>query len=193
MRKEQAQQTRRRLFDSAYQLLKEKAFESISIKEIASRAGVSTGTFYLYFPSKLDVYYQTYIMAEEYFSRIVSRQVQTGSAKERLLIFFHEYACYNSDYTSIKLTKLLYNGNNRYFLRESSGEGMFPLLKDILRYGIQQGELDATMDIEDMSQFLMNAVRGLTYHWCISDGSYDIKEATRRYVLRLYRSIERRY
>lgn len=70
---------------------------------------------------------------------------------------------------------------------------MFPLLKDILRYGIQQGELDATMDIEDMSQFLMNAVRGLTYHWCISDGSYDIKEATRRYVLRLYRSIERRY
>ena len=193
MRKEQAQQTRRRLFDSAYQLLKEKAFESISIKEIASRAGVSTGTFYLYFPSKLDVYYQTYIMAEEYFSRIVSRQVQTGSAKERLLIFFHEYACYNSDYTSIKLTKLLYNGNNRCFLRETSGEGMFPLLKDILRYGIQQGELDATMHIEDMCQFLMNAVRGLTYHWCISDGSYDIKEATRRYVLRLYRSIERHY
>lgn len=192
MRKEQAQQTRKRLFDSAYQLLKEKDFEKISIKEIALRAGVSIGTFYLYFPSKLDVYYQTYVLAEEYFRRVVAHQVQTGTTKDRLLIFFHEYACYNSDYTSIRLTKLLYNGNNQCFLRESPEHGMFAILRDILRDGIDQGDLDKSMGVEPMCQFLINAVRGLTYHWCISNGSYDIKAATRQYVLRLYQAIEER-
>lgn len=188
-RQEQAQLTRQRLFDAAYSLLTEKDFKDITISEIVKRAGVSIGTFYLYYTSKLDVYYQTYVLADRYFAQSVAPRVQTGDTLTRLLAYFDDYAHYNSDYTSVKLTSLLYNGENKCFLREDAGEGMHTVLLSIVRYGLSTGELDRTLTEQDICDFLMNAVRGLVYNWCIRDGEYDLKEAMRPYVTRLYRSV----
>lgn len=41
-----------RIVDAAYQLFLEQGFEQVSIQEIATRAGVAKGTFYLYFHDK---------------------------------------------------------------------------------------------------------------------------------------------
>lgn len=41
-----------RIVDAAYQLFLEQGFEQVSIQEIATRAGVAKGTFYLYFRDK---------------------------------------------------------------------------------------------------------------------------------------------
>lgn len=41
-----------RIVDSAYQLFLEQGFDQVSIQEIATRAGVAKGTFYLYFRDK---------------------------------------------------------------------------------------------------------------------------------------------
>lgn len=41
-----------RIVESAYQLFLEQGFDQVSIQEIATRAGVAKGTFYLYFQDK---------------------------------------------------------------------------------------------------------------------------------------------
>lgn len=41
-----------RIVESAYQLFLEQGFDQVSIQEIAARAGVAKGTFYLYFQDK---------------------------------------------------------------------------------------------------------------------------------------------
>lgn len=48
----QAEQTRSRLIESGRKLVSKKQLNEISIQEIVDGANVSTGTFYLYFPSK---------------------------------------------------------------------------------------------------------------------------------------------
>ena len=186
-RQAQAQQTKRRLFDAAYSLLQEKDFRDITISDIVLRAGVSTGTFYLYYTSKLDVYYQTYVLADAYFLEVVSPRVQSGGTLDRLLVYFDDYAHYNSDYTSIKLTKLLYNGENDCFLRRD--EGMHSVLAGIIQYGLSAGELDDAMTADEHCAFLMNMARGLVYDWCIGNGTYDLKDAMRKAITRLYRAI----
>ncbi len=188
-RQEQAQQTKRRLFDAAYSLLQQKEFKDITIGEIVMRAGVSTGTFYLYYTSKLDVYYQTYVLADAYFLEEVAPRVQTGSTLARLLIYFDDYAHYNSDYSSIKLTKLLYNGENDCFLRQD--DGMHSVLLGIVRYGLSAGELDDAMTDNEHCAFLMHMARGLVYDWCIHDGVYDLKDAMRAAMERLYKAIRK--
>lgn len=188
-RQEQAQQTKRRLFDAAYSLLQEKEFKDITIGEIVMRAGVSTGTFYLYYTSKLDVYYQTYVLADAYFLDKVWPRVQTGNTLARLLIYFDDYAHYNSDYSSIKLTKLLYNGENDCFLRQD--EGMHSVLLGIVRYGLCAGELDDAMTDNEHCAFLMHMARGLVYDWCIHDGAYDLKDAMQAAMERLYKAIRK--
>jgi AcrR family transcriptional regulator len=48
-------QRRQELMDAARQLFVEQGYEETSMSEIARRAQVAQGTFYLYFPSKQDV------------------------------------------------------------------------------------------------------------------------------------------
>jgi AcrR family transcriptional regulator len=43
---------RQRLYDTALQLIRERGFEQTTLREVASRAGVSVGLLYRYFPSK---------------------------------------------------------------------------------------------------------------------------------------------
>jgi len=50
------QRTRARLVAAAEQVFGEGTYDEASIVEITRRAGVSQGTFYLYFPSKLDIF-----------------------------------------------------------------------------------------------------------------------------------------
>jgi len=187
-RKEQANQTRERLFNAAYSLLSESEFEKITVQDIVKRAGVSIGTFYLYYPSKLDVFYQTYSIADAYFIEHVAPLLETGSTFEKLLLFFNQYAVYNTEFTSLKLTKLLYNSDNKCFLRNDNS-GMLSLLSDIIIVGHASGELDQSMTTDEIFHFLMNAVRGLIYNWCISNGSYDLCTSMHAFVKRLYRAV----
>lgn len=48
--------TRQRLMDAAEEIFGTKGYFQTSIGDITSKAGVAQGTFYLYFPSKLDIF-----------------------------------------------------------------------------------------------------------------------------------------
>lgn len=186
-RQEQAQQTRQRLFDAAYSLLQEKDFKDITINEIVSRAGVAPGTFYLYYESKLDVYYQTYVLSDAYFLEVVAPLVKEGSTRERLLRYFSSYAYYNAVHSNIKLTRLLYNGENRNFLRQCAG--MYTILHDIVSYGLAAGELDRALTADAHCSLLMDLARGLVYRWCISDAAFPLTAAMHDAINRLYLAI----
>jgi AcrR family transcriptional regulator len=49
-------QVRRRLLDAALVCLERNGYREVTTREVVSEAGVSTGTFYNYFPSKDDLY-----------------------------------------------------------------------------------------------------------------------------------------
>jgi AcrR family transcriptional regulator len=85
----QAIETRNRLFVAAHELLKKKDYDSITIKEIVKRVGTSIGSFYLYFKSKLDEYYQTYEKpTNRYFDEFVAKSLDEGNAKDQIPSFF---------------------------------------------------------------------------------------------------------
>lgn len=180
-RKEKANQTRTRLFRCAHDLLREKDFDDITIREIVEAAGVSTGTFYLYFSSKLDVYYQTYEIADKYFEEEVAPTLTQPQAKARILAFFDCYATYNTQVSGLRLTKLLYNSDNKYFNRQSDS-GMMSILCNLVEKGMDSDELSSTQSVTEIADTLMVAVRGLVYHWCSCDGKYDLNQRMEKFV-----------
>src|SRR5215468_469643 len=50
------EQTRERIIESARKLFNQRGFESVSVNEIMSEAGLTRGGFYSYFASKSDLY-----------------------------------------------------------------------------------------------------------------------------------------
>ena len=187
-RRQQAENTKRHIFHTALKLLEEQDFEDIKIKDIVSAANVSVGSFYNYFTSKLDVYYETYQLADEYFATTVAAKMIHPTARERILCFFDEYAKYCSELTDIKLTKLLYTSSNTHFERVSE-VGMRNVLQQQVQLGLDNGELHAALSAIDIVQFLMISVRGLVYNWCTRNGDYNLRTAMEAYVSRLLCSL----
>lgn len=182
-RQKQAEETKRHIFNVALKMLDEQGYEAIKVRDIAEAAGVSVGTFYNYYETKLDVFYETYILADEYFARTVASSLTQPTARERILRLFDEYARYSSEITDMSLTKLLYNSDNRWFNRESD-EGIVPLLRQQVQFGLDRGELTGG-SATDIAQFLMVATRGLVYNWCTRNGEYPLRPAMERFVIRL--------
>lgn len=186
----QAEQTKDKLFGAAIALLAEKSFEEITIRDIVSSAGVSIGTFYNYYTTKMEVFYETYRVADHYFTEEVAPTLTQATVYERILAFFDHYAHYNCDLTDMKMTRLLYNTDNPFFNRDPN-HGMVGVLINLLREGLARGELCGSDSPAEIAEYLMIAVRGLVYHWCTTSGSYDLTAATRNFVVRLMRAYQR--
>ena len=171
----QAEETKKRIFEAALSLLDEKDFDDIKIIDIVKKAEVSVGSFYNYFESKLDVYDQTYSIADEYFEEVVAPMLSSPLAVDRIKIFFYQYAHYSSTVTSLKLTKILYNSSNTYFTRNNLN-GMFGVLTATVDYGIERGEIVSGEAPEEIANFLFIAARGLVYNWCTLNGAYNLPD-----------------
>ena len=180
----QAQETKRRLFSAAIRLLEERDYDQITIRDIVSLAGVSVGTFYLYFPSKLDVFYETYREADSYFEEKISPRLNLPTARENILLFFDCYARYNADVGGMKLSKLLYQPDNRYFSRQGE-HGIPAVLTRAIEKGQASRELQRDVPAREICDFMMIAARGLVYNWCTRDAGYDLPKAMARYAPRL--------
>ncbi len=189
-RKEQAEVTKLHIFNTALKLLDEMGFEKITIRDIVKAANVSIGTFYYYYASKLDVFYETYYLADAYFEETVVPQLIHASACERIFCFFEHYAKYCSDITSITLTSILFNSNNKCFDRESTA-GILRILPEIIEYGQNNGEFRTDETPEDIARFLMISIRGLIYNWCTHNGNYDLHKAIKLHAERLLRGLMR--
>lgn len=81
------------LIEAAYELFLEEGFDAVSIQEIADRAGVAKGTFYLYFHDKDEL--KEAIIAQksnELFQRALAALRQTGIVDfESQIIFVIDY------------------------------------------------------------------------------------------------------
>jgi len=197
--KQQSGETRQHIFRAALELLNEKDIEKITVRDIVAAANISIGTFYNYYKTKWDVYYETYVYSDAYFENTVAPQLEGRSTAEQLFLFFDEYARYSSDLSSPSQTKVLFNANNKCFNRDPHS-GMQQVLRDIVSRGLASGELKPCssvlkMDItpgsgadketkaaDSIADFLMISARGLIYNWVTQDGCYDLRAATREYL-----------
>ena len=180
----QAEQTKDNLFIAAVELLTEKDFDDITIRDIVARAQVSIGTFYNYYSTKMEVFYETYRIADHYFTETVAPLLSQGTVLERIMAFFDYYAHYSSDLTDMRMTKLLYNPDNTFFSRDPH-QGMVGVLIGILQQGLEEGALAGGESADEIAEYLMIAIRGLVYNWCTCNGSYDLAAATQKFVHRL--------
>jgi AcrR family transcriptional regulator len=183
-RKIQADTTKRKIYEIAISLMEKKGFANTTIVEISQNAGVSVGTFYNYFSSKEEIFYDIFKKADEYFERTVARSIKNsgGSASERIVLFFRYYARYDLKRGFHNITQL-YGTKTKFFAIK--GRYMQELLKQIIGEGQKAGELLDDMDPDQITEFMFVASRGVVYDWCIHEGSYNLETKMVEYMARL--------
>ncbi len=173
-RRFQTEETHRKIYNTAFDLMTRKGFDKITIKDISKKAGVSIGTFYHYYKSKNDILREVYQKADDYF-RDVMADMRPGSAAEQIVEYFRCYAKF-SEQNTVGFTTHLYNIENKFFLKK--GRLMQTALADIVRQGQENGEIAKTKTPDELVDFLFLIARGIVFDWGLRDGQYDLVQKT---------------
>lgn len=178
-RKQQALDTRRKIFNTALNLIKEKGFDKVSVDDICAACGVSKGAFYHHFKSKLDIMSESESLINDMLENIQIHE-SDGSIKEKLLILMGSILDV-VDKSGVEVTRQLtvVTTGGHYIQQENRNTFAIhtrKLIQQILAEAVEKGELSPETNKEASTEIIMTFLSGMIADWCIFNGAYSISE-----------------
>jgi len=172
-RERKKEETRRRIFESAIALFREKGFETTTVDEITERADVARGTFFNYFPRKESVLAylseERVALAEENAAALLD---DPASAREKLLdIYSFAASAYVEDR---ELSRWVFTEwmQRAFAPTQEAGERWHRLVVAVIEKGQAAGELRTDVQPRVVESLLSSVYISTLYYWlCCPVGS----------------------
>ena len=176
-RKLQGRETEQRILQAALKLMREHGFEHVSVRDICSLAGITTGAFYHHFPSKEALISKGFGALDHYMCQALQGRGEEAPV-ERLRAILTAYADF-MERESGELTA------RYYMLRLSNvqaGVRLDPTLYihramiECFEQARERGEFLGDRSPEWATQFCYCHFRGLVLDWVLSGYPYCLKD-----------------
>ncbi len=146
-----------RIVAAATELFREQGFEATTGRQICERAGIATGTLFLYVADKRELLFLIFRpLAERVFARIpVGLREDEGVVDGAMTIFGALYRMYGRDraLARIFVQELLFRPDQTDEMRRLSTE-LFRRVRRIVEDGVARGELRGDVPVAELSQAL---------------------------------------
>ena len=177
------ERTKQKILESAAVLFGHHEFEEVTVDAIVAAAGVSKGTFYIYFDSKdsliasfLTEYVRNVDMA--YKSHLESLPEGTP-ASQMMLSLIAKIADVLTGIIGNHRMRIVYglqlSGKVDMEVVKGYNRALYDLFTDVIARGLEQGEFRNTHTVETLTRHFVMAIRGLSYEWCIRYPDFDLK------------------
>jgi len=178
-RRQQASQTKNKIFTSATELFNEIGFDKVTIRDICKKAEVALGTFYLHFNSKHEILYEIYHKADDLFEyKQISERKDLNTFEKIVEIIRIQLSMASTFHLKSDSIKQLYiyqiESDNKYFLSED--RKLFKQLHKIVEDAQLDGEIRNDVNSHDISWRILRFSRGIIFDWCLHNCDYDIME-----------------
>lgn len=186
-RKERAEETKRKIFETAVHLIKEKGYSNITISEICKIAGVAKGSFYVYYNSKEDIVRESYYAdLGEYIHRNYDTYLIThpDALSDERIIHFMNLELEFAEYAGHEVTCLAYALNLGACVPGPSDHILKRKFSQILYDEIQKNSENnhSTLSSNEIFCYFESVIRGLMATWCFSNNSFSIVEYGKKYI-----------
>ncbi len=178
-----ALETKKKLLETAKQIVCEKGLINTSIEEITKACGVSNGTFYTYFKRKEDV---IFALSREMYQEIYEKaQAYEGTFMERLTFYMVNFSGY-IEKSGLKLCQEWVRNTVDPDLVENPDDknklGMdLDSMRGMIEKGAVLGELKKDTPVEALSHTLVDVLYGEMLCWDMSGGAYSFEERTKEF------------
>lgn len=162
---EKARRSRERLLEAAGKLLSEKNIADVGVREIASEAGCTTGTFYHYFTGKDDIIHHLYEGHDAEMGDILRQMVQTpGMYCRKIQTFFAQNLS-----GAVLMDGWEFTCHRVFQVRRHSGDEnqLYVGMQELIQKAIEAGELQNKVPAKEINEYLFVVFRGILYEWCI--------------------------
>ena len=169
----QSQQTERNILRSALELMREKSFDKVSIRDICKQSGISTGAFYYHFPSKEALLNKGFSPLDDYMEEVI-RDHEGDPPVEKLWLILSAYAQFmenGGELTGRDYLRRLTDpttrsmDGTRYTLRA---------MVDCFRQARAAGLLSSDKSPEWIADFCYRHFRGVVIDWVLHNYSYPL-------------------
>lgn len=168
----------RQIVDAAVVVIAENGYHHAQVSKIAKEAGVADGTIYLYFKNKEDILISVFKEKMSIFidnlKEIVEKDIDSSDKLFKMID--NHFRVLNTDRHLAIVTQLELRQSGKE-LRKRINEVLkeyLVLLDDILREGIENGELDGRLDIRLARQMVFGTVDETITSWVMNDQKYDL-------------------
>jgi AcrR family transcriptional regulator len=167
-RKEQKEQTKKLLFDSAIELFKKQGFQNTTVQQISNHAGVAKGTFFNYFTSKEAALHAIGSHQIALLKDFKSEYESCTSIEAAFTALFSKMAAVNEEYGPNLLLSIFHimTVQKDFQHSELKMTGFFKeFLADMIKEGQESSEFSRSIDAEPFAQMIVNSFFGTLFHW----------------------------
>lgn len=166
---EDKEQRSRLILEAAKELFFGRGYQGTTVEMITERAGLSTGTFYLYFKSKREIYMALYADGMDILRRMAEQAASWPGmgTLARLSAIANAYYRFYTDYTEyfdilafIHLHEEELKGQGEITTLDRKAIELLKMIEGVIKEGIESGEL-APMDTWKATNVLWGMMDGL--------------------------------
>lgn len=177
-RQRQAKQTKKRIYQAAVSLFKEKGFDYVTVDEIVERAGTAKGTFYTYFPTKSEIVIEEFRDIDDFYERSVKRLDRLPSACDRLIELTRVQCRYIKTRMGVDTLKVLYANQVSYSNTEpfmvNPKRKLSVIVSRYIREGQASGEFRTDVGADELALWVNRSMRGMFFDWGVAEGAFDL-------------------
>lgn len=170
------QKTKQKLLKVAFKLFAAKGYKNVTVDEIIEKAKSSKGAFYNHFPSKDLLIYEHIKDKDARYAELEQEITKLGSVAEKILYFADNLFLLLSKEPELSATLLTMDINNpnisAMFLDKN--RYLYKLLYPIFQEGLNTGELETNVPVDDLVEQLLTITTGVEARWCIRKFDFDI-------------------
>lgn len=176
-----SQETKKKIFLAAKQILKRNGYEALSIKNICEEAGVSNGSFYHHFKTKDDLL--SYYIEEQ--PSINPEFLETPSdiedIKAAVVHVYLNYVSYCRE-LGVEFMSNYYTPKNQSLNPAIRTARSYPIVtvQEYLQQAIEAGIINPKCPLEQITTDIRMIVIGNVFEWCLKNGEANFEENMKR-------------
>lgn len=170
-----AKETKKRLLETVIELIKEKGYANVSVRDICRIAEVSSGSFYHHYPSKealvLDAYYHIDQYVTKEFIEKCEKQPPRDSIRSLLGLYLklidEEIGLLVKEYYRVMLEGMNISALDPH-------RPYYQALCAQAERGITDGSFRRECEAKEIAEYFMRFLRSEIFDWAIHGGNYNL-------------------
>lgn len=178
---QKSRETKKKIFNAAKNILQEKGYEALSIKNICEEASVSNGSFYHHFKTKDDLL--SYYIEEQPSINpdLLDLPESPEEAKTAIIQVYLNYVHYCQD-LGLSFMSNYYTPKNQSLNPAIRTERPYPIVTvhNYLKKALDAGVIHLSYPLEDITTDIRMIVIGNVFEWCLKNGDADFEGNMKR-------------
>ncbi len=192
LREKKKQETKKRIFQVASKLFKEKGYENTTVDEITREAGIAKGTFFNYFRTKEELLVYFGQQKEDLIKQLIKDEMKKNSStKEKIKNVLTLLAMSIEEDKELAKTMVFAYIKNAWMgtNQGSNSEKLARILLKLLKEGQKKREIKSELDIRVSAENLTAIYFTSLMRWLKSERDYSFSEDISKKIDQIFNGI----